>query len=599
MKRYIYLLFFIGLISISLSSCMEEYLDRAPDSGLTEKAVFTKYENSKKYFDAVYGEGTLNIKNAYNLYFNFLGAYYIMDSFTDLSGSSNTIKSGLMGDPNFFTTNTSARPIMGSMFRIIRTSNQTIDKIDMMADASPQNKDDLLAQAYFVRAYAHFMLFRIWGGMPYLTHELNADDDWDLPRLSKYETLMKVAADLDTAVTYFQKAETMRRDPLPGLPGHLNSPDQFRPNGAAAKALKGRVLLFAASPLNNKLGTKDWEDAAKANWEALKTAEQFGYALLNAAEYKTNCVGAPYTNEQLWAWSGGTKGYNHLDLRTLIPPKFVNVSNSAEQPTQNAVDKFETKYGEPLITEADRQSAIAAGHYKEQDPYANRDPRLAIDIIYNQSPAIGWLNGKAQIYTEVVGGVTKYSELNDPTLGLNMTGYWIRKYWGDQSTKNQISPAYSDPLIRLAEVYLNYAEATNEAYGPNTPAPGANLTAVQAINIIRNRIGMPDVLPVFTSDKDKFRERIKNERNVELMFEGHYFFDIRRWKDAPVSMSGPLYGMEIKKVPVSATYPTGFQYTRILLPVKNQSSWKDAMYYFPFEQKDMFKMKNFTFNEQW
>lgn len=598
MKKYFYILIII-LASFSLNSCLEEYLDRAPDSGLTEKTVFTRYENYKKYFDAVYGEGSLNLKNAYNLYFNFWGFYYTWDGFTDMSGSGNTIKSGLMGEPTSFTSNTGARPILGSMFRVIRISNQSIYKIGMLKDATQEAKDDILAQAYFVRAYAHFILFRIWGGMPYLTKELKADDDWDQPRLSKHETLMKIVADLDTATSYFQKAGTMRRDPLPGNPGSLNSPDQFRPNGTAAIALKGRVLLFAASPLNNELGDEDWKAAAKANGEALKVAEQYGYTLLSAADYKTNCVGAPYTNEQLWAWSAGNKAYNSTDLNAYMPPKFVNKSTVAETPTQNAVDKFETIYGDPLNTNADRQKAISLGHFKEQDPYANRDPRLANNIIYNQSPAVGWQNGKAQIWYQTVNGVDQYSELMDFNLGRTITGYWVRKYWGDQSTKNPISPAYSDPLIRLAEVYLNYAEATNEAYGPNTAAPGSDLTAVQAINIIRNRIGMPNVLSEFTTDKEKLRERIKNERNVELMFEGHYFFDIRRWKDAPVSMSGPLYGMDIKKVTVSSGYPTGFQYTRVLLPVKNQSAWKDAMYYFPFEQKDMFKMKNFTFNEQW
>ena len=94
----------------------------------------------------------------------------------------------------------------------------------------------------------------------------------------------------------------------------------------------------------------------------------------------------------------------------------------------------------------------------------------------------------------------------------------------------------------MGELYLNYAEAANEAYGPQyrcTQMP--SMTAVQAINVIRNRIGQPDVLAQFKADKDIFRSRIKNERTIELCFEGHYYHDIRRWKDAPVVMAGPAY----------------------------------------------------------
>ena len=173
--------------------------------------------------------------------------------------------------------------------------------------------------------------------------------------------------------------------------------------------------------------------------------------------------------------------------------------------------------------------------------------------------------------------------------------------WGGQSVKNNISPLHTDPIIRLAEVYLNYAEAANEAYGPNTPAPGATLTAVQAINLIRQRAGQADVQPQFTTTKEAFRSRIKNERIIELCFEGHYFFDIRRWKDAPVTMAGPLMGMSIKKVPVSSEYPIGFQHMRMPLPADRQSIWKDEMYYLPFYEADYYKMRNFdcSLNPRW
>ena len=110
---------------------------------------------------------------------------------------------------------------------------------------------------------------------------------------------------------------------------------------------------------------------------------------------------------------------------------------------------------------------------------------------------------------------------------------------------------------------------------------------------------MADVLPQFNT-KELLRPRIKNERTVELMWEGHYYYDIRRWMDAPVTMAGPLYGVDIEKVAVSAAYPTGFKYTRnVPIDPITQTSWKDAMYFFPFPMEDGFKMKNFVTNEPW
>jgi hypothetical protein len=410
--------------------------------------------------------------------------------------------------------------------------------------------------------------------------------------------------DMDSAATFFAKAGLMRRDnPIPGAPGHLTNADQALPNGVAAKAFKSRALLYAASPLNNELGIKDWENAAVAAMEAINIAKQFGYALLPAANYRDNYTGVAYSNEQLWGYNWGSWAYNNGNQQGIVNGVFGNskTSWSGECPTQNFVDKFETKDGYPLNTQADRDAAIAAGKFKEQDPYTNRDPRFYIDIIYNQATGIiGWTNAKAQIYFEMKNGVATYGELVDPSyLGITRTGYYSRKRWTETSIKNQTSKNVTDPIIRLGELYLNYAEAANEAYGPGGSAPGASMTSVQAVNMIRTRIGMPDVLTQYTTSKDAFRPRVKNERNIELCFEGHYYFDIRRWKDAPVCYAGPLMGVDIEKVPVTSSYPTGFKYTRYALSSDRQSNWKDAMYYLPFNTEDTYKMKSFISNEVW
>jgi hypothetical protein len=602
MKKYTKLIVSLSVIILCLFSC-KKYLDKAPESGLSEDKVFSKYENTKAFFDVVYLPA--GVFKCSGLGISFMGSLDL-DNMCDFADGGRVMwniyhKWGPLGDnvgPHFYNQ------ILIPAFKNIRISNMVLQNIGQLKDGNSEDVNDLIAQAHFVRAFEHFELFRLWGAMPYITKVIGGDDQWDIPRLSKHETMMRVAADMDTAASFFAKANRMRRDPLPGSPGNLNSPDQMRPNGVTAKAYKARALLYAASPLNNELGKKDWEEAAKANWEAIQIAEQYGYDLLSAEDYKKNYIGATYTNEQLWAWHFGAMKYTAGQNKQLTNGVFCNspTNNSGLCPTQGTIDMFETKWGDPLNTEAERAAATALGHYNEQDPFKDRDPRFYINIIYNTAPIPGY--GTAKIYTEVINGVVEGSELipNKGYAGITRTGYYMRKFWGGQSIKNPISPLYTSPMIRLGELYLNYAEAANEAYGPNTPAPGAALSSVEAINKMRARWPSSELAPLqsqFTGSTETFRPRVKNERNVELAWEGHYFYDIRRWMDAPITMAGPLMGNIPEKVPVSSTYPTGYKYTRKPLSADRQSRWFDAKYYLPFMSEDYFKMKNFDPGQVW
>jgi hypothetical protein len=593
------------IMSLLVSNSCKKYLDIAPNYGIPEEEVFTKLANFKAYFGLIY------TNSIYLGYTYTPGGGDMMDfiSTTDAVDQCRIIyptavKLGLMTTKVNRWINGST-PILNNCFKDIRICNRTLMNIDMLTDATETEKNDLIAQAYFWRACCHFELFRLWGPMPYITKVIGPEDQWDIPRLTKHETCMKIALDLDTAYTYFEKAGKIRRDPGPGNPGHLADAEQNKPSGVTAKALKSRVLLYAASPLNTDGSTTDWTNAAAAAWDALKIALQKEYALLPVNSRSSNYYGAVYTNEQLWAYYLGVQNYNVQNYTAqLFNGIFMNNKSfySGQCPTQNFVDKYETRWGEPLETQADRDAAAAAGHYKEQDMYSNRDPRLALDVIYNQSPAQGWSNGKAQIWVQVTGTTTTFSELLDQSYqGFTKTGYYLRKTWPNNSVKNPTPTSLQEPFIRLAELYLNYAEASNEAYGPTKiGVPGATLSALDAINIIRARVGQVNVLPQYTTTKEIFRNRVKNERNIELSFEGaHYFFDIRRWKDAPRTMTQTMMAVYIEKVPVSAEYPTGFKYTRTPQTPDRQAVWKDAMYYFPMLAADSYKTKNFVANEYW
>jgi hypothetical protein len=624
MKKYLKIIVFTGILTMIFPACLEDYLNEAPDAGLTAEVVFSKYTNMLLFFDSVY-DGTrpngndYNIKTAHPLYFA-LRMEYTWDGMTDMSDNgrqyeSQSIKAGQMGGTiNKFAGPVSDKnmPILASMFEVIRICNITLQNIDKMQDALQVDKDDLIAQAHFIRAYAHFALFRIWGPMPFITKAMVSGDQFDIPRLSRYETCIKIAQDFDTAYVYFKKAGIMRRD----VDLQLSNAKQFRPTGVAAIALKSRALFYAASPQNNKNGISDWQDAAKACWTAIDTAKFYGYAMQTAANaagnlkqaYKNNFMNVGRTNEQLWSYyanSNNPKGGNYsiglTTVQSMTNAVFAQQATamSGENPTQNFVDRFETKWGEPLNTPADRAAATALSHYNEQDPYANRDPRFTWGIIYNQTTEVAGYN-PANIYYETINGKQVFSDLLNfaAFLGVSRTGYYQRKTIYDSNTKVATSYNLTDPVIRMAELYLNYAEAAAQGYGgENGIVPGATLTATQAANVVRTRVGMP-VFPTGLSPA-VFMNRLKNERIIELCFEGHYFFDIRRWLDAPAAMNQVLYGMDIEKVPVSSTYPKGFRYIRLPLPADRQPTWKDEMYTFPFTTEDNYKMRNFTPNPIW
>lgn len=619
MKKYfIILIAFAGLLLTSCEKFLEDYLNKAPESGLTEDVVYTKYANFKSFFDAVYDgrkyyngdwRSTWNYKTCLPLYMDTWDQKYCINSTTDACDQGRYMegqawKSGNMSETivSKLCYDGSRRPVLGACFDDIRICNLALKNVDRIQDATQETKDDFRAQAYFFRAFFHFTLFRLWGPMPYLDYVMGPyDKTWDLARMEKNEYLKRIAADLDTAYIYFQQCGMIRRNPIGSL--NYSTYEMHRPNGMAAKAFKSKVLLYAASPLNNANGPKDWEDAAAAAWDAIQIAEANGVVILPLAQRFENYYTKDVCQESIWTWSMGNQTWNwgsgSGSIATMWGGVFMNnTSASGINPTQNFVDKYETRWGDPLNTAADRAAAVALGHYKEQDPFADRDPRFATDIIYNQSPCPGYTSNKAQIYYD---GTTPSELLVTAWNGRSYTGYMLRKYWNGNSTKNQGAGAiWADPIFRLSELYLNYGEAVNEAYGPNGVAPGSTMTAIQAINRIRSKSGMPDILPQFIGTKEAFRPRIKNERNIELAWEGqHYYDDIRRWMELPQAMSSRLIAMIPQKVAVSATYPTGFRYERTELPPDRQPAWEEGMYYLPFLNADVLKMKDFKPNPVW
>jgi len=225
----------------------------------------------------------------------------------------------------------------------------------------------------------------------------------------------------------------------------------------------------------------------------------------------------------------------------------------------------------------------AGSGYNRADPYTGRYPSLAMTILYNGSK---WKNITVE---------TWYGGLNaPPTPNTTKTGYYLKKYLIESISLNPINPGTAIHywvIFRYGEVLLNYAEAMNEAYGPEVtgPAPLNNLTALAAVNIVRARTGV--VMPAFPTGmtQSAFRDKLRNERRVELAFEDHRFWDIRRWKIGDQTKN--IYGVDIAKDASDVlTFTPKLVETRV---------WNDRMNLYPIPQTELFINKNLDQNPDW
>ena len=628
-------------LAFSLAGC--SYLDVDPELGLSEEDVFSTTKNFKAYFNTIFSDGAdytfRNIHCGYPMFIDWNRYRFTWCCVTDAADAGRYIRSqyelkacnmpdGLLESFSFcplsYKSNgdaelksSSDKPIAYAMFNIIRIANRSLENMDKLTNAKPTEVLDLKGQALFVRGYAHMVLANWFGGMPYLDHALTGDDEWDLAREDVKVTYEKAAADLYSAYEYLKEAGKMRRDALPGQSGHLSSSELNLPSGCACLAIRARCLLYAASPLANESGdAAAWEAAATACAEAIKAAEEWQYELLPLGKYTDNFYGQMSTNETLFGYYHSSKMNVGNWSSFMSYPQCYSSTASGTCPTQNFVDKFETLDGYALNTAEDRAKATAAGSYMEQNMYANRDPRLDINVVHDGSTT-PYVTGVINIYydpvkksyptTQISGVSQQFNQTkgwggdDSATKAYTNTGYYCNKHWrGDRGDKAK-AHYHLDPIIRLAELYLDYAEAANEAVGPSGSFGGCNYTALSAVNKVRARVNMPEVRSEYTGSKEDFRERVRNERNVELAYEGnHYYFDIRRWKIAPQTMTQTLYGMWVESCTVDAQHPAGRVYERRELPAnRNLKIWKDCMYYLPFPDDEANTMKNFVNWPKW
>jgi len=456
--------------------------------------------------------------------------YGLWSSLTDESMYTNDDNTWLVQRGQLSPENTGITGVLWARsYRSIRECNYAL-KVLANIEMSAAHKARLEGELKFIRAFRYHDIIRNYG-KPVLVGDTvyNLDDNLQDPALFERKSLAE-------GIQYIVSQLTDAAEKLP-----LNNDDswvQGRATKGAALALKSRILLYAASPLYN-VGT--WEDAAQAAQDVIALNKYSiytgGYAKLFLTNDNPETIFARYY----------TKNDNHVHLEIANGPNGYG-GWGGNTPLQNLVDAYQMTDGSAPF-KADG-TVNTASSYDPTHPYDNRDPRFAATVLYN-----GASYRDRTIETFTPGG--KDSKDGSDNWNTSKTGYYLRKFINeDYPIVNPWGNAGFQPwnYFRYAEILLNFAEAANEAYGPDVVPAGATMSARQALNLVRTRpsINMPEV--AIGRTQLQFRDDVRYERRVELAFEEHRFYDVRRWKIADVTENIPAYGIEITKSGSSFTY---------------------------------------------
>jgi hypothetical protein len=530
MKKIFYLLS-IAMSMMILPSC-EDYLDKEVDTNLTEDKIFS---------DVHFAPGFL-----YNIYNDLLPGYNRYDGAMLASGcdeAKNSYSGSLVQMFNNGAVNSSLNPdeIWDQMYSGIRKTNIFLEKLGTTikeTNSIPvKDQPRMKGEAYFLRAMFHFELVKRYQNIPYVDKVLTLETVSDAPQLNFEDVVSHIIEDCDTAMVY-----------LPELNDDANKGRAIK---ASAAALKSRLLLYAASPLNNPGNDlAKWDLAAQAAKAYLDLA---GPGLGLETKYD-KVFATPYSREVVLATQAlNTNNFEYLNF----PVSFGGMGYT--NPTQNLVDAFDTKLGKPISDDP---------AYDPTNPYLNRDERFYQVVLYNQAVF------KARKVESYVGG--KDGLQSSPTA--TKTGYYLKKFL-DPTVDLDKGTTVRKPWIifRFAEAYLNYAEALNEVEGPVKEVYDAVYELRKRNYVITSRARYPAGMT-----QEQMRERIKKERQVELAFEEHRFWDLRRWKDAEVVLNQPAQGMRILFNSADTTY------TYEKFDVENRV-FDPRFYWYPIPRKEVLK----------
>ena len=449
----------------------------------------------------------------------------------------------------------------------IHTILEKIDKVDLTEwkyndnyEIWMQQLENFPYELRFLRAYFYFELFKTYGAVPLVTTTLTNGQANNMQRVSS-DTIVKFIVDeLDEVATYLPI--TYADEPYAEI---------GRATRAAAYALKARTLLYAASPLHNPTGDKaKWAAAAEASKYVIDHAKAWGLAL---SDYSALWGNDAFFNKEI-IFGLGRDSENSFEMANY--PVGVENGKSGNCPTQSLVDQYEFQDNGQTFGERYPGATVDLS----ANPYEGLDPRFALTVVKNGDE---WpTNGtQKKVIETFVGGFNAA-----PKYGATPTGYYLRKLVDGScvtTTDNQVKKHHTWIVMRLAEFYLDFAEAAYNATGSANDAT-FGMTANEAINVLRNRKGID--MPAFTEDGDQWVTRYERERLVELAFENHRFWDVRRWKKADVYF---------KNVTVATITNGGNTLTR----TSKARNWDNKYYLFPIPQSEILINGKLTQNTGW
>ena len=542
--------------SLALTTSCTDYLDKSPESDVSPEAAFKNFKNfqgfteelylcipdfSKSYWTTCWNWGEDDIQA---VGFDYLMGYKVdQGDFWGWQKEFDGWGACFMDQADTFDPNDRfKRGLWKAAWYGIRKANLGLENMDLMTAATQEEKNTIKGQLLFFRGWLHFQLMQYFGGLPYIDHAIAADQPMTLPRETCQACAEKAAKDFREA------AELLPIDWDKSSVGRNTlGKNGFRINKITALAYEGKSLLWAASPLvkncddkmnvNGNASTYDYDtnyaqQAAEALGELLALVEtgQTQYKLVDFADYSdlfytwNKNMLPPGSTENILRDIPAEAWHNsHFGVFTEFGGSFLTGGKAASQPTANYVNYYGMKNGLPLD---DPESGFDPTH-----PWKNRDPRFYHDIVYDGVKVVEGaeaIEPDANRYANLYTGGTYRDDINE-----SRTGYLLYKFipmiannYDMGSTYNKL---YIDvPYLRLADCYLMYAEAC-AAVGGATAKAKCSLTALDAVNKIRERAGVAGVAAKFTGNKDKFMDEVRRERAVELAFEGHRFNDLRRW----------------------------------------------------------------------
>lgn len=456
----------------------------------------------------------------------------------------------------------------------IRSANSFLENYDpavLERFKYSDNYDEMVGKASifahevrFLRAFYLFELAKRYGDIPLLDRTYKQDEINSVKKTSFAGVIDFIAQECSEIAPELPISHATDRNLFWGETGRVTR--------GAALALKSRALLYAASELHNpdKDITK-WERAAKA-----------AYAVIAMNEYQLPKISADplyisldgngvLKSKQLIFERRNAAKENTFESRN--EPMGYEGAEGGNTPTQNLVDAYEMKDGTPFSWE---NASHVSTMYYDANGEPTRDPRLYLNVLTNGTT---WLKQKVEVHE---GGKHKVLD------GSTKTGYYLRKYMNPSVSLDPVKPNKLEHhyiLFRYAEILLNYAEAMNEWKGPDATADECTMTARAALNLVRDCADMKHV-----DTNTDFTQKIRNERRIELAFEGHRFYDIRRWKIASQDEVRNIYGVKITKSGDS------FTYEKVLV---NKLLWDDKMYLFPFPQNETYINPELGQNPGW